>query len=159
MINLNIKKLPIIEYLDETRPQEPILLPKDPAKRARSRVIAEIINSGVQPFQNLSTTKRIQQNGFSDEQKNAWIDIYISNGLRAVEAILKETSGKYCIGDEVSLADLCLVPQVYSAKRFNIDLSEFPNVVRVNNELEKLPAFVRAHAHRQPDTPNELREN
>jgi maleylacetoacetate isomerase len=151
--------MPIIEYLEETRPQEPRLLPKDAVKRAWSRAIAEIINSGVQPFQNLSVTKRIQQNGFTDEQKSAWIEFYISKGLRAVEAILKETSGMYCVGDEVTLADLCLVPQVYSAKRFNINLDEFPNVVRVNDELEKLPAFIKAHAHRQPDTPSELKEN
>ena len=64
----------------------------------------------------------------------------------------------YCVGDQVTLADLCLVPQVYGAKRFNIELTDYPNVCRVNDELEKLPAFVKAHAHRQPDTPAELRE-
>jgi maleylacetoacetate isomerase len=152
-------KLPIIEYLNESRPQEPSLYPKDLAKRAKARMIAEIINSGVQPFQNLSLTKRLQQNGFTEEQKKTWLEFYLSKGLGAVEAILSETSGKYCVGDEVSIADLCLVPQVYSAKRVSVSLAAYPHVVRVYEELEKLPAFIKAHAHRQPDTPDDLREN
>ncbi len=152
-------KLPIIEYLDETRPNVTRLLPTDSLKRAQVRSISEIINSGIQPYQNANVVKRIVQYGVSEEKKAEWLSFYISQGLRAVESALRESSGKYCVGDEVSSADLCLVPQVYSAKRFNISLDEFPNVKRVNDELEKLPAFHKAHAHRQPDTPSELREN
>lgn len=156
-----IKKLPIIEYLDETRPHEPRLLPNDPIKRAKARSIAEIINSGIQPLQNLNTIVKLKElvgSEHGEEKKTEWLNFYLSKGLRAVEEALKHTSGLYCVGDQVTVADLCLVPQVYSAKRFNVDLSGFPNVLRVNDELEKLPAFVKAHAHRQPDTPDELRE-
>ena len=79
--------------------------------------------------------------------------------MRAIEAALVETSGTYCVGDEVTVADLFLVPQIYSAKRFNVDLSPYPTIRRINEDLEKLPAFLKAHAHRQIDTPSELREN
>jgi maleylacetoacetate isomerase len=93
-----------------------------------------------------------------EEKKNEWLQFYINKGLRSVEELLKETSGLYCVGDEVSVADLCLVPQVYSAKRFNIDLAQYPLICAINERLEKLDAFKRAHAHRQPDTLEELRE-
>ena len=148
----------IIEYLDETRPNGPRLLPSDPAKRAKARAIAEIVNSGIQPYQNTNVLKRLV-NEIGEEKKNEWLQFYLTKGFRSIEVALKETSGKYCVGDEVSIADLCLVPQVYSAGRFNIDLSDFPNVRRVYDELNKLPAFQRAHAHRQPDTWAEFREN
>nr|QUF59423.1 glutathione S-transferase GSTZ4 [Brachionus angularis] len=156
--NVLLQSLPIIEYIDETRSQEPRLLSQDPIKRAKSRAVAEIINSGMQPYQNLNVIKRVAQETQSEEKKMEWIKFYLTKGFRAIEAALKETSGKYCVGDELSIADLCLVPQVYSANRFNIDMSEFPNVIRVNAELEKIPAFKTAHAHRQIDTPNELKE-
>jgi maleylacetoacetate isomerase len=148
----------IIEYLDETRVQEPRLLPRDPVRRAQARAIAEIVNSGIQPYQNTNVLKRLVRD-MDEEKKNEWLQFYLTKGFQAIETALRETSGKYCVGDEVSIADLCLVPQVYSAKRFNVDLSAFPNVRRVNEELEKLDAFRKAHAHRQPDTWPEFRED
>ena len=147
----------IIEYLDETRPEEPRLLPKDPVKRAKARHLAEIVNSGIQPYQNTNVLKRLNEE-IGEEKKNEWLQFYIKKGFRAIEQTLQETSGKYSVGDEVSIADLCLIPQVYSANRFSVDLTEFPHVRRVASELEKLPAFFKAHAHRQPDTFPELRE-
>ncbi len=132
-------------------------MPKDPIKRARARAIAEIVNSGIQPFQNANVCKRLAVNE-GEEKKNEWLQFYINKGLRAVEEMLKETSGLYCVGDEVSIADLCLAPQVYSAKRFNIDLTQYPLICAINERLEKLDPFKKAHAHRQPDTLEELRE-
>nr|AYN44511.1 glutathione S-transferase Z4 [Brachionus rotundiformis] len=157
--HLLLQSLPIIEYLDETRPNEHQLLPIDSVKRAKARMIAEIINSGMQPFQNLNVIKRVAAETQSEEKKMEWIKFYLTKGFKAVEEALQETSGKYCVGDQITIADLCLVPQVYSAKRFNIDLNEFPNVRRVNEQLEKIPEFIKAHAHRQIDTPKELQEN
>ena len=153
-----LQSMAIMEYLDETRPHEPRLLPKDPVLRARARAIAEIVNSGIQPYQNTNVLKRLVDE-MGEEKKNEWLRFYLLKGFRAIEAALVESSGLYSVGDEVSVADLCLVPQVYSAKRFNIDLADFPNVRRVNEALEKLPAFVKAHAHRQPDTWPEFRED
>ena len=113
----------------------------------------------MQPFQNLNVIKRVAQETQSEDKKKEWIKFYLTKGFKAIEAILKETSGKYCVGDLITIADLCLVPQVYSANRFNIDMNDFPNVLRVNQELEKIPEFIKAHAHRQIDTPRELKEN
>lgn len=144
--------------MNETRQHEPSLIPKDPIKRAKARAIAEIINSGIQPYQNANVLKRIAQLS-NEEKKSEWINNYLSKGFQAIEATLEKTSGKFCVGDDISIADICLVPQVYSANRFNVDLTQFPNVRRVYAELETVPAFIKAHAHRQPDTPNELREN
>jgi maleylacetoacetate isomerase len=102
--------LPIIEYINETRKQEPNLIPTDPVKRARARAIAEIINSGIQPYQNTNVVKRIAQE-MGDEKKNEWLQFYLRKGFKAIEEALKETSGKFCVGDEITIADLCLVPQ------------------------------------------------
>ncbi len=144
--------------MDETRPQEPRLLPTDPLKRAKARAIAEIINSGIQPYQNTNVLKRLT-NDLGEQKKNEWLQFYLSKGFRSIEAALKETSGKYCVGDDITIADLCLIPQVYGAHRFNVDLTDFPNVRRVSEELAKIPAFIKAHAHRQIDTYPEVREN
>lgn len=114
--HLILQSLAIIEYLDETRPGGVRLLPADPVKRAQVRMISEIINSGIQPYQNANVLKRL-----GDEKKTEWLQFYLSKGMRAIEAALKETSGKYCVGDEVSMADLCLIPQVYSGKHISIN--------------------------------------
>nr|UOU03306.1 glutathione S-transferase zeta 3-like [Brachionus rubens] len=150
------QSIPIIEYIDETRPQEPRLFPQDPFKRAKSRAIAEIINSGIHPFQ--KALKRVAKD-IGEDKKNELLTDYFRSGFKAIEEILIETSGKYCVGDEVTIADLCLVPIVYSAFNNKFDLSNFSNVLRVNSELEKLPAFQKSHAHSQIDTYPELKEN
>jgi maleylacetoacetate isomerase len=107
----------------------------------------------MQPLQNLSVIKRFE----NKDEKQEWLDHFLTKGLTAIEKILEETAGQYCIGNSVTIADLCLVPQVYSAKRFSISLENFPIIRKVNEELEKLPEFKAAHAHNQPDTPDELR--
>lgn len=152
------QSLPIIEYLDEVHQTGINILPKDPVLRFKSRQIAEIINSGMQPLQNLSAIKKIASYA-GDDKKLEWVQFYLNKGFKAIETILENTSGMYCINDNVSIADVCLVPQVYSAHRFKIDMSQYPNVVRVNEELNKLAAFKKAHAHRQPDTLPELKED
>lgn len=127
-------------------------MPKDPIKRAQVRAIAEIVNSGIQPLQNLSVLQRV-----GEERKQEWLENFLSKGLNAIEEILKITAGKYCVGDEISLADLCLVPQVYSANRFKVSLEQYPIIRRVNESLEKLPQFKVAHPSNQPDCPPELK--
>jgi len=124
--------------LDETRTNGSNLLPRNPIQRAQARAIAEIINSGIQPYQNLNVLKRIAK-----EKKYEWLDFYLSKGLRSLETTLKVTSGKFCVGDELSIADLCLVPQIFHVKRNSIEFSEklYPYLTRINNELEKIPEF------------------
>ena len=124
--------------MDETRTNGSNLLPRNPIKRAQARAIAEIINSGIQPYQNLNVLKRITK-----EKKYEWLDFYLSKGLRSLETTLKVTSGKFCVGDELSIADLCLVPQIFHVKRNSIEFSEklYPYLTRINKELEKTPEF------------------
>ncbi|XP_004426456.1 PREDICTED: maleylacetoacetate isomerase isoform X2 [Ceratotherium simum simum] len=145
------QSLAIIEYLEETRPT-PRLLPQDPKKRAQVRMISDLIASGIQPLQNLSVLKQVGQ-----ENQLTWAQEVISFGFNALEQILRGTAGKYCVGDEVSMADLCLVPQVANAERFKVDFTPYPTISRINKSLLALEAFQVSHPCRQPDTPPELR--
>ncbi|XP_075386737.1 maleylacetoacetate isomerase isoform X1 [Tenrec ecaudatus] len=145
------QSLAIIEYLEETRPT-PRLLPQDPKKRATVRMISELIASGIQPLQNLSLLKQVGQ-----ENQLAWAQKAISSGFNALEKTLRSTSGKFCVGDEVSMADLCLVPQVANAERYKVDLTPYPTIGRINKTLLAMEAFHVTHPCRQPDTPAELR--
>ncbi|XP_059675355.1 maleylacetoacetate isomerase isoform X3 [Gavia stellata] len=143
------QQLAIIHYLEDTRPN-PRLLPQDPKKRAKVRMIADHIVSGIQPLQNLSILKKM------GEKKTEWAQNCIASGFQALEQILQHTSGRYCVGDEVSMADLCLVPQVSNAERFKVDMGPYPTITRINKALLELEAFKVSHPSRQPDTPAEL---
>ncbi|XP_031966533.1 maleylacetoacetate isomerase isoform X3 [Corvus cornix cornix] len=144
------QQLAIINYLEETHPN-PRLLPQDPKKRAQVRMIADHIASGIQPLQNLSVLKQM------GEKKMEWAQNCIASGFQALEQILQHTAGRYCVGDEVSMADLCLVPQVANAERFKVDMGPYPTITRINKALLELEAFKISHPSRQPDTPAELR--
>lgn len=148
------QSMAIMEYINDLRP-EANLLPKDPRSRAKVRMICELINSGIQPLQNLSVMNRHSD---KQEERMAWSKHWITTGFRALETVLSETAGEACVGDTVSLADCCLVPQVYNATRFSVDLSEFPVISRINSNLQTRPEFVAAHPSSQPDCPPELRE-
>ncbi|XP_013923563.1 PREDICTED: maleylacetoacetate isomerase [Thamnophis sirtalis] len=137
-------QLAIIEYLEDTRPL-PRLLPQDPKKRAEVRMISNHIASGIQPLQVSIFLPWLP----------SFLTLWIST--TALEQILKETAGCYCVGDEVTMADLCLVPQVYNAERFKVDLTPYPTISRINKALLELEAFQSSHPSRQPDTPPELR--
>ncbi|XP_068110586.1 maleylacetoacetate isomerase isoform X1 [Hyperolius riggenbachi] len=147
------QSLAIIEYLEETRPHPP-LLPRDPIKRAQCRMISEHVASGIQPIQVSSNLYVLQKVG---EGKMEWAQHFIKRGFQALEQLLQETSGRYCLGDEVTMADLCLVPQVANAERYKVDMSPYPTISRINQSLLQLKAFHDTHPSRQPDTPPELR--
>ncbi|XP_077435048.1 maleylacetoacetate isomerase isoform X2 [Vanacampus margaritifer] len=144
------QSLAIIQYIDETRP-EPRLLPLDPKKRAQVRMISDLIASGIQPLQNLHVIQKI------GAEKVPWAQHFINRGFEALEHLLKQTAGKYCVGDAISMADICLVPQVYNAERFKVDMSLYPTIQRLNQTLVKIDAFQASHPSCQPDTPVELR--
>ncbi|XP_074146004.1 maleylacetoacetate isomerase isoform X4 [Sminthopsis crassicaudata] len=145
------QSLAIIEYLEETRPTPVRLLPQDPKKRAHVRMISDLIASGIQPLQNLSVLKKVGQ-----ETQLAWAQAVINSGFGALEHVLQSTAGKYCVGNEISMADLCLVPQVANAERFKVDLSSYPTINRINKTLLTMEAFQVSHPSRQPDTPPEF---
>ncbi|KXN69653.1 maleylacetoacetate isomerase [Conidiobolus coronatus NRRL 28638] len=140
----------IIEYLEEAYPEKP-LLPKDLGKRALVRSIVNSIASDIQPVQNLRVLNKI------GDEKVQWANHFITIGFEALEAILAKSSGKYSVGDEVTLADALVPAQVHNATRFNVDLTKFPTIVKVNDNLMKLEAFQKADWKNQPDTPEEFR--
>uniref|UniRef100_A0A3Q3E3K0 maleylacetoacetate isomerase n=1 Tax=Labrus bergylta TaxID=56723 RepID=A0A3Q3E3K0_9LABR len=146
------QQLAVIQYLDETRPGAR-LLPADPKKRAHVRIISDIIASGIQPLQNLYVIQKI------GAEKVQWSQHFIDRGFQALEPLLKQTAGKYCVGDEVriSMADICLVPQVYNAERFKVDMEQYPTIKRLNQTLLEIDAFKVSHPSNQPDTPADLR--
>ena len=147
------ESLAIIEYLEETHP-EPALLPRDAFARAQARRIAEAINAGIQPLQNLRVLRKLDIDyNAGDAGKKAWAAHFNLVGLRALERLVSESAGRFCVGDSVTVADLCLVPQLYGARRFGVDVSAFPTLLRIESELMQLPAFADAVPGRQPDCP------
>ena len=147
------QSIAIIEFLDETHP-EPPLLPRDPFARAQARMLAEHVNSGIQPYQNAAVLKRIKELMPTVEGADVqWASYWIARYLVGLEAAVKPLAGTCCIGDAVSLPDLYLVPQLYGARRFKVDLAPFPTLTRIDARLAEHPAFVAAHPDRQPDAP------
>jgi len=140
----------IIEYLEEVYPQ-PALLPQAPVARAQARAVAALIGCDIHPLHNVSVLNQLRELGHDDSQVNAWIGHWITQGLAAVEQLIGDTG--FCFGDEPGLADVYLVPQLYAAERFNIDLSGWPRIRRVAALAQAHDAFVLAHPSRQPDTP------
>ena len=139
----------VAEYLEETRPDSKKLLPEDPLARFKVRRLCEVINAGTQPIQNLGVLKRIEAIG---GDKLAWAKETNQKGLETFETLLKETAGKYCVGDEVTLADAFLIPQLYNAMRFGLEeATEFPTIHKVAEALRQLPEFEKAHCDNQSD--------
>ena len=152
--HLLTQSLAIIEYLEETHP-EPPLLPKDPLGRARVRSLSLLVACEIHPLNNLRTLTHLRRSlGQSENQVNAWYRHWIADGLAKLEAELAQGTGAYCHGDRPSIADCCLVPQVFNARRYQCDLTSFPNVVRVADGCMKLDAFERAQPSTQPDAEN-----
>ncbi|MBV4507005.1 maleylacetoacetate isomerase [Pseudomonas sp. BW13M1] len=141
----------IIEYLEEAFPQTP-LLPRAPEARARVRGVAAIIGCDIHPLHNVSVLNQLRQLGHDEAQVNQWIGHWISQGLAAVEQLIGDEG--FCFGATPGLADVYLIPQLYAAERFNIDLGGYPRIRRVAALAEQHPAFHQAHPARQPDTPD-----
>lgn len=144
------QSMAILHYLDKVK-ASPGLFPKDSYEKCIE--LCELINAGIQPIQNLKVLQQLSQRfGATQEQKEEWIRYWISEGFRALEVHLQQTSGQYCLGDEVSAVDLLLVPQAYNAKRYRLDLGLFPLIQKIEKRCQLLQAFHKAHPDQQPDS-------
>lgn len=148
------QSMALIEYLDETRP-EPRLLPATPYERARVRAMAQAVACDIHPLNNLRVMQYLEfQLGIDLERRKRWTLHWIMQGFEALEKLLQDAAtGAFCHGDTPTLADVCLVPQVYNANRFDIDLEPFPTIVRINDTCLELDAFADAAPEKQPDAP------
>jgi maleylacetoacetate isomerase len=147
------QSLAIIEYLDDTQPQPP-LLPASAEGRARVRAIAQTIACDIHPVNNLRVLQYLGRYfGASQEQKDAWYRHWVNEGLAAVEKLLAghPATGTFCHGEMPTMADCCLVPQVFNARRFNCPLDALPTIRRIVDACEQLPAFQNAAPASQPD--------
>ena len=147
------QSLAIMEYLEEKHPSPP-LLPKHLAGRARVRSLAMLIACEIHPLNNLRVLRYLTKEfGRSEDEKNSWYRHWIHDGLAILEAELQRAPlpGRFCHGDAPTLADCCLVPQIFNAQRFECDLSHAPTVMRVFDECMQREAFQNAQPSRQPD--------
>ena len=145
------QSLAILEWLEETHPAPP-LLPAAPVDRAIVRAMAEAVACDIHPLNNLRILTFLRAEfAASEAQVEAWIARWITEGFTALEAMIARQGGAFAFGDQPSLADCCLVPQVYSANRFGVDLSAFPRIREVVARSEALAPFAAAHPSRQPD--------
>jgi len=146
------QSLAIIEYLEETHPQ-PALIPKEARERSRVRSLSLLIACEIHPLNNLRTLQYLKrQLGQNEEQINTWYRHWIAEGLSKLEAELRyPATGKFCHGDAPTMVDCCLVPQIFNAKRYDCDLSAYPETMRIFDACMKLEAFDRAQPSKQPD--------
>ena len=150
------QSLAIIEYLDETRPEQP-LLPANARDRARVRSLALLVACDIHPLNNLRVLQYLEgQAGLDKEQRDAWVRHWIESGFAAFESMLRDSSstGEYCEGEMPGMAYICLVPQVFNAERFDVDMTPYPEIRRITEACRELEAFRRAAPENQPDAPD-----
>ncbi|MBS0289973.1 MAG: maleylacetoacetate isomerase [Proteobacteria bacterium] len=147
------QSLAIIEYLEETKPL-PALLPQDPLLKAKVRAFAQIIACDIHPLNNLRVLKYLKHEiEVSDEQKTDWYFHWLRAGFKTIEMLLQQNpiKGVFCFGETPSLADICLIPQVYNALRFDFSFNHYPLIYHIYQHCQKIPAFIKAQPEQQPD--------
>jgi maleylacetoacetate isomerase len=150
------QSLAIIEYLDEMYPQTAPLMPPEPRSRARVRALALAVACDIHPLNNTRVLKYLEHElGVPQVERERWIRHWIALGLTSIEELVANdvVAGKFCHGDAPTLADVVLVPQIYNARRWGVDMSEYPALQRIEANCLRLDAFERAQPERQPDAP------
>lgn len=140
----------ILEWLEETHP-EPALLPPDAASRAQVRAMAALVGCDIHPLNNLRVLKAVRALGADPAGLDAWAARWIVDGFHALEALVVRHGDGWCFGASPTLADCYLIPQLYSARRFNVDLTAFPRLLEIEARAEVHPDFIAAHPDNQPD--------
>ena len=144
------QSLAIVEWLDETHPNPP-LLPKDAWQRARVRAFAQAIACDTHPLQNIGVLQRLKSLGLTEDQSQDWARWANAQGLAACEKLIAAEPGPFCFGAAPTVADICLVPQLANARRFKLDLSPYPRLLQADAAASALPAFQQAAPDKQPD--------
>ncbi len=144
------QSIAIIEWLDETYPA-PRLLPADAYLRAEARAFSLAVAAEIHAVQNLKVLNHLKQLGLTDADTQRWAHDVIADGLTACEGLLSRQNGPFCFGDAPTIADICLVPQLYNARRFKVDLAGFPKLLTAEAAAQNLPAFADAVPERQGD--------
>ncbi|HSN00493.1 MAG TPA: maleylacetoacetate isomerase [Rudaea sp.] len=150
------QSLAIIEYLEEAYDGSVKLLPTTVRERARVRGLAQIVACDIHPLGNLRVLQYLEREFNTPQvERERWAQHWIHEGFMAFESLLAEnpSTGLFCEGDEPTMADICLVPQVYNARRWSVDMAPFPTITRIDAECAKLPAFANARPENQPDAP------
>lgn len=143
------QSLAIMVYLDQRFP-DPMLMPRDPADGAHVRAMALSIACDIHPLNNLRVLKHLSALGLSQEQRDAWYAHWITEGFAALEAMASSQAGVFMFGDTPTLADVCLVPQMFNARRFSVPVDDYPTLRRADLNASQLPAFAVAHPDAQP---------
>lgn len=145
------QSIAIMEYLEERFP-DPQLLPQEPEDRAAVRAMVALVACDIHPLGNLRVLERLRdQFGADEDQIRAWVGHWISTGLAALEVQVARHGQGYCFGDRPTMADCALVPQLYSATRYGVDLAPYPHLLAVQERAQTHPAFAKAHPSAQPD--------
>lgn len=147
------QSLAILEYLNEVHPQPP-LLPTDPAGRGRVRQLAQIVACDIHPLDNLKVLNYLSEElGVDEDARTRWYRHWVDEGLSAMERLLagQPETGDFCHGPHPTVADICLVPQIYNARRFDVDLTAYPTVMRINDNCLSMETFSQAAPDVQPD--------
>jgi maleylacetoacetate isomerase len=146
------QSMAIIEYLDERYPSDISLMSKHIIDKARIRTISQDIACDVQPVTNLRVLNYLSEKfAVSTEERSLWSRHWIESGFSSIEKRIQNTAGEYCFGFDLSMADICLVPQVYNAQRFGVDMGSFPLLKKISDNCNKLDAFIDAKPENQPD--------
>lgn len=145
------QSMSIIEYLDDKYPEPLKFMPDHALDKAKIRALAQDVACDIQPLANLRVLNALEEFGCENEHRIIWAKKWIEKGFKAIEKRLQTQSGKYCFGFDVTLADIVLIPQVYNAERFGVDMSTFPLISKIAENCRQLDAFDRASPENQPD--------
>jgi maleylacetoacetate isomerase len=141
------QSLSIIVYLDQTRPDPP-LMPRDPADGAHVRAMALAVACDIHPLNNLRVLKYLSKMGIEQDQRDEWYRHWVTEGLEALERMAAPRAGAFLFGETPTIADVCLVPQLYNARRFSVPIAPYPTLRRADESASALPAFAAAHPDR-----------
>jgi maleylacetoacetate isomerase len=151
------QSIAILEYMDEVSPL-PSIYPKNSLDKALVRQMVETVNCGLHPFSNLKVLQYLKAEGFNQDQTQKWIHHWMHIGLSAMNTLVEKHGKGFCFGSSVTAADICLIPHLFTSRRFEVPLDNYKSLLQVEQNCQNIEAFKKAHPFVQPDTPEEFRK-